>query len=232
MRIIRNRHRVLSTEPEKQSQTGQSIAVRLIGAAGLWGAVMLIVGGFLLSNLFRGPLEQSFEQRMEFLVDSLIAAVEVGHNRELFQRQSLGEPRFLRQYSGWYWQITKLEDGSVVGRSRSMWDFELAVSDSAKGALRQVSQTVGPLDQKLQLLEKRITVDGMTGAYLFSVAADRQDLIDTVDSFNVTLSWSLGVLWVELVLAVFIQVRFGSVCYRFSVCANRSPIFAKAVPKG
>ena len=76
---------------------------------------MLIVGGFLLSNLFRGPLEQSFEQRMEFLVDSLIAAVEVGHNRELFQSQSLGEPRFLRQYSGWYWQITNLKDNSVVG---------------------------------------------------------------------------------------------------------------------
>ena len=90
-----------------------------------------------------------------------------------------------------------------------MWDFELAVSDAAKGALRQVSRTVGPLDQKLQLLEKRITVDGMAGTYLFSVAADRQDLIDTVDSFNVTLSWSLGVLWVGLVLAVFIQVRFG-----------------------
>ena len=72
----------------------------------------------------------------------------------------------------------------------------------------------------------------MEGVYLFSVAADRQDLIDTVDSFNVTLSWSFGVLWVGLVLAVFIQVRFGSVCCRFSVCANRSPIFAKAVPKG
>jgi ABC-type dipeptide/oligopeptide/nickel transport system permease component len=59
------------------------------------------------------------------------------------------------------------------------------------------------------LLEKRISVDGMEGVYLFLVAADRQDLIDTVDSFNVTLSWSLGVLWVGLVLAVFIQVRFG-----------------------
>jgi len=59
------------------------------------------------------------------------------------------------------------------------------------------------------LLEKRITVDGLEGVYLFLVAADRQDLIDTVDSFNVTLSWSLGVLWVGLVLAVFIQVRFG-----------------------
>jgi hypothetical protein len=45
------------------------------------------------------------------------------------------------------------------------------------------------------LLEKRITVDGIAGVYLFSVAANRQDLIDKVDSFNVTLSWSLGVLW-------------------------------------
>lgn len=170
---------------------------------------MLIVGGFLLSNLFRGPLEQSFEQRMEFLLDSLVAAVEIGHNRELFQRQSLGEPRFLRQYSGWYWQITKLDDRTVVARSRSMWDFELAVSDAEKAALRQISRTAGPLGQRLQLLEKKITIYGMESAYLFSIAADRQDLIDTVDSFNVTLSRSLGVLWLGLVFAVFIQVRFG-----------------------
>ena len=190
-------------------QKKQSIAVRLIGAAGLWVAVMLIVGGFLLSNLFRGPLEQSFEQRMEFLLDSLVAAVEVGHNRELFQRESLGEPRFLRQYSGWYWQITKLDDGAVVARARSIWDFELAVGDVENTALRRVSRTAGPLGQRLQLLEKKRAVEGLEGAYLFSIAADRQDLIDTVDSFNVTLSWSLGVLWIGLVLAVFIQVRFG-----------------------
>ncbi|MBK19951.1 MAG: ATP-binding protein [Rhodospirillaceae bacterium] len=199
----------MSSAPENKSSKGQSIAFRLIGAAGLWVAVMLIVGGLLLSNLFRGPLEQSFDQRMEFLLESLIGAVEVGHNRELFQRQSLGEPRFLRQYSGWYWQITRIDNGDVIARSRSMWDFELAISEDTKTGALLKSRARGPLGQRLQLIEKPITVDGMDGTYLFSVAADRQDLVDTIDSFNVTLGWSLGVLWAGLVLAVFIQVRFG-----------------------
>ena len=96
----------------------RSIAGRLIAAAALWVALMLVVGGLLLSNLFREPIEQSFDQRLGFLLDTLIAAVDLTAEGQAIQRQPMGEPRFLRQYSGWYWQVARLEDSTVLSRSR------------------------------------------------------------------------------------------------------------------
>jgi signal transduction histidine kinase len=188
----------------------KSIAGRLIAAAALWVALMLVVGGLLLSNLFREPIEQSFEQRLGFLLDTLIAAVDLTPDGQAIQRQPMGEPRFLRQYSGWYWQVGSLESGKVLGRSRSMWDFEIPLPAAGGNDATERSYALdGPLSQKLQVLEKRITEEGVPGAYVFLVATDRADLVAAIGAFNITLLWSLGVLGVGLIAAIFLQVRFG-----------------------
>jgi signal transduction histidine kinase len=188
----------------------KSIAGRLIAAAALWVVLMLVVGGLLLSNLFREPIEQSFEQRLGFLLDTLIASVDLTPAGRAVQRQPMGEPRFLRQYSGWYWQVSRAADGSVLSRSRSMWDFEIAVPARTQGdpAERSYARD-GPLEQDLQVLEKRITEDGVPGAFIFLVATDRADLVAAIEAFNITLLWSLGVLGAGLITAIFLQVRFG-----------------------
>ena len=136
----------------------KSIALRLIAAAALWVALMLILGGLLLSNLFREPLEQSFEQRLGFLLESLIATVEMAPGGQVRQRQALGEPRFLRQYSGWYWQVGRLDDGTVLSRSRSMWDFDIALPKPDDRAPRRLYSLYGPLGQKLHVLESIATL--------------------------------------------------------------------------
>lgn len=193
-----------------ENHKAKSIAVRLIAAAALWVALMLVVGGLLLSNLFREPIEQSFEQRLGFLLDTLIAAVDLTPAGQAIQRQPMGEPRFLQQYSGWYWQVSRLEDATVLGRSRSMWDFEIPLPvRSGDGTAERSYALDGPLGQKLQVLEKRITEEGVPGAYVFLVATDRADLVAAIGAFNITLLWSLGALGVGLIAAIFLQVRFG-----------------------
>ena len=198
-----------------------SIAVRLIAAAALWVALMLVAGGLLLSNLFREPLEQAFEQRLNFLLESLIATVDLGPDGQAVERQPLGEPHFLRQYSGLYWQVGRLDTGTVLARSRSMWDFQIAMPNAADPALQSGLRRAegasaaqagylldGPLGQVLRVVERRVTDDDAPGQYLFLVAADRAGLMATIDEFNLTLLWSLGVLGAGLLLLVFLQVRF------------------------
>jgi signal transduction histidine kinase len=184
-----------------------SIALRLISAAAVWVAVMLIAGGLLLSNLFREPLEKSFDQRLGFLLESLIAAVELAPNGTASQRQPLGEPRFLRQYSGWYWQVARIEDRVSLIRSRSMWDFEIPVNAAPSAAGSYAMD--GPLGARLRVLERRITQDGVPGTYQFVVAADRKDLIAAIEAFDRTLLWSLGILGIGLLLSILLQVRYG-----------------------
>ena len=188
----------------------KSIAVRLIAAASLWIGLMLVVGGLLLSNLFREPIEQSFEQRLGFLLDTLIAAIDLTPDGRALQRQPMEEPRFLQQYSGWYWQVSRVENGKVLSQSRSMWDFEIPLPAAVgRRATGQSYALDGPLSQKLQVLEKRITEEGVPGAYMFLVATDRSDLVAAIGAFNITLLWSLGVLGLGLIAAIVLQVRFG-----------------------
>ncbi len=186
-----------------------SIAVRLIAAAAVWVALTLVVGGLLLSNLFREPLEQSFDQRLGFLLESLVAGVDLDAAGVVTVKQELGEPRFLRQYSGWYWQVGRIDTGTVLIRSRSMWDFQVSLPAPGDPVPQASYRIDGPLGQNLQVIERRITEDRVPGSYLFLVAADRRDLVDTIDDFNITLLWSLGVLGAGLLLAIFLQVKFG-----------------------
>ncbi len=186
-----------------------SIALRLVGAAALWIAVALIVGGLLLSNLFREPLERAFEQRLTFLLQSLISVSELRPDGAIREQRPLGEPRFLRQFSGWYWQIGRVEGKRILSRSRSMWDFEIPVAAQPESAGPGRYDMDGPLGQRLGIIEQRVTEEGVPGHFVFTIAVDKAELTATIDAFNQTLIWSLGALGAGLLIAIFAQVYYG-----------------------
>lgn len=188
----------------------KSISVRLVTAAAVWVAPALIAGGFLLSNLFREPLEEAFDQRLEFLLQSVISAVDISADGRIGSRRPIGEARFRRQYSGLYWQIARADGRDILDRSRSMWDFELPPTPQDNNAsVRRSYVVAGPLGQNLRVIELRVTEEGVPGAYLFSVAADTDEVGAAVASFNVTLIWSFGLLGLGLILGVIAQVYYG-----------------------
>ncbi len=186
-----------------------SIALRLVAAAILWIAATLIAGGLLLSNLFQSPLQDAFEQRLSFLLQNLISVTEFKPDGTIAEMRPLGEPRFLAQYSGLYWQIGRLDEPRILARSRSMWDFEIAIASDRSEAKSRRTALKGPLGQRLIVIEHMVSEDGVPGTYVFAVAADTAELVSTVEEFNLTLIWSLGVLGIGLVMAVLAQVYIG-----------------------
>lgn len=186
-----------------------SIALRLVLAAALWIAAALIIGGLLLSNLFREPLERAFEQRLTFMLQSLISVTELRSDGSVVEQRPVGEPRFLRQFSGWYWQIGRAEKRQILARSRSMWDFEIPVAAAKPGTGPRRYQITGPLGQRLGVIEQLVTEENVPGHFVFTVAVDRAELIGTIDAFNQTLIWSLGALGIGLLIAILAQVYYG-----------------------
>ncbi len=186
-----------------------SIALRLVTAAALWIALTLIAGGLLLSNLFSAPLEKAFDQRLGVVLQSLISAAEIAPDGAVAEIRPLGEPRFLTQYSGWYWQIGAEAGGRILRRSRSLWDFDIAIRPPPAGAAARRYTTDGPLEQRLRVIERRISEEGIEGRFVFVVAADTSELADTIGAFNRTLGWSLGALGFGLLIAVLAQVYYG-----------------------
>ncbi len=184
-----------------------SLALRLVAGAGLWIAAALIAGGALLSALCSESAERSFDARLVVLLESLVAVSDLGADGALRLTRAVGEPRFEQVYSGWYWQIDV--PGADPLRSRSLWDQSLAADGRGTGGTVERFAAAGPEARHLRVVARAITLPGADAPVRYSVAAEPAEIEGEVRAFNAALAWSLGGLGLGLVVAVFVQVRFG-----------------------
>ncbi|HEY6578341.1 MAG TPA: sensor histidine kinase, partial [Rhizomicrobium sp.] len=197
-----------------------SLSARLIAAAAVWTLLGLLVGGYVLSGVFRSSVEGDFDARLRSDLDEMIAAAEPTSEGAVSLQNRFADPRFERVYSGWYWQITpETPKGPLTGNaqiSRSLWDRTIKVADSHSSHGTTWGHGEGPENQRLRIVAQRIEFpvqpgapkDGMR-AYSFLVAADVTEVENEVAKFNGTLIWSFAILGLGLIGAIFVQVRIG-----------------------
>lgn len=184
----------------------RSLAFRLVIGAALWITAAVLVGGVLLSAVFRGYAERSFDAQLSVLLDALVAASTVNADGDIAISRGLDEPRFEQPYSGWYWEI--MDDHGPLLRSRSLWDQILSPDMRLLGG-GHLAQLVGESDKKLRIVSRNVTLPGSNKTYRYVVSGDRGEIENEIQTFNVTLAWSLGALALGLIIAVLIQVLYG-----------------------
>ncbi len=184
-----------------------SLTLRLVAAAGLWTAAALLVGGLVLSLLFRDYVKDTTDSRLSVLLENLVASTEVTASGRLALMQTPAEPRFSQPYSGWYWQISR-KDGPPI-RSRSLWDQALKPDLDVPVPTERHFTGVGPDNQLLRMTERDIRLPGSDDTYRFTVGMEQAEMDKDVKSFDQTLFWSLGALGIGLLTAVVLQVRYG-----------------------
>ncbi|MGI9386251.1 MAG: ATP-binding protein, partial [Methyloligellaceae bacterium] len=129
---------------------------------------------------------------------------------------------FNTPFSGWYWQIKQLGgDGKALYSSDSLLGHDLTLP-SKEGTEPDEAGIwfaiiAGPDNQQLRIIEREIVLevkDAPKGAaeqirYAFAVAGQTQFLEENVEEFTTQLTIALAILGVGLVLATFVQVRYG-----------------------
>lgn len=178
-----------------------------------------MVGGFVLSGIFRGAVQESLDDRLFFDLDGLVTAAEVDAAEHVSLQGRFADPRFERVFSGWYWQIEpdvpQLPD-SQPQTSRSLWDQTLTPEDLAAGSNNSLwGYDRGPDGQRLRVVERLIamprTAEGRedTQTFRFIVAGDLTETDADVARFNQTLFWAFAAFSLGLLAAIAIQVRVG-----------------------
>lgn len=185
-----------------------SLAFRLVVGAGMWIAAAIIAGGIVLSAVFRDHVERSFDAQLLVYLDSLVSVTEGDNRGRVVITRPLGDPRYEQPYSGWYWQISGIS-GPML-RSRSLWDQALTpdfalISPSAATSY----QMQGIQSRQLRIVGRDVSIPGIVSSLQFVVTGDRAAIEAEIQNFNTTLAWSLGLFGCGLILAVFIQIRFG-----------------------
>src|SRR6202047_4325692 len=104
-----------------------SLALRLFLSATAWIVVILVATGLVLSPLYRHSVGRAFDRRLGVYLKTLVADI-ASPDEQSADRfpQSLGEPLFELPLSGWYWEVTRLDQTKPeVRTSRSLWDAAL-----------------------------------------------------------------------------------------------------------
>jgi signal transduction histidine kinase len=200
------------------TQRFDSLAGRLIAAAAVWILLGLLVGGYVLSSVFRASVEGDFDARLRSDLDEMIAAAEPDAQGAVSLQNRFADPRFDRVYSGWYWQITpESPKGPDLGHtqiSRSLFDAPIRIPDTEKSHNVAWGHVEGPDSQRLRYVIQRIEFPpteqkNAPSAYYLLVAADVTEVENEIAKFNGTLIWSFAILGLGLIFALFIQVRIG-----------------------
>lgn len=197
---MKARLRALATRP-----AGWSLGARLLAVA--LALVMLVVplAGAGLAYNFRESVTASFDQRLASLLQVVLADLEYdAQAQQLVVTGSLGDARFGRVFSGWYWQAT--DERGTTRVSRSLWDQRLPVSMAEGVTLRDI---VGPRGERLRMIERDVRLPGHSRRLHVSVAASREELDTEVARFEWLLALSLLTLGGLLLLGLAIQIRWG-----------------------
>jgi signal transduction histidine kinase len=191
-----------------------SLSLRLIASAALVSLVLLAAAGLLLAQLFQAALERNFDARLKAVLDGLLANVELAENGAPAMPTELADTRFTLPLSGWYWQVSpplgkdlpELASPSLLEQRLSPPLTELARRDAEGVAHFYLTDQNGI---RLRAIEQRFKLFGSEDEFSFLVAGNFDELKAEADAFRQTLVTVLALLGLGLLLAIFVQVRFG-----------------------
>ncbi|PPD44485.1 MAG: ATP-binding protein [Methylocystis sp.] len=195
------------------SLTTRSIATRLFLTAAALSSVVLLLASIFFTAYYRQETEKVFERRLDVYLRAIVADVsESGQDGRTGPGQ-LGDPQFELPGSGWYWQITRMDDAAhEIKASRSLFAkqlpklSDLGVAAEAGGFRRGYAQ--GPDGRRLRIVERVIDV-GDTGIYLVQVAASGEEVEEQIARFRFELTVAFAALAIALAIVAAFQVRFG-----------------------
>jgi len=172
--------------------------------------VALVAAGFLLSTAFEAYVRAQLDEQLATHIEVLEGLAEIGPEGELHLVRPFSDTRFMRPYSGWYWQIT--EPGHDSLRSRSLWDVELITQSSSAAFDLRFHTHEGPDGQELWVAEQDLLLPEVAGSnrvLRFMVGADLAPLEADVSRFNRQLIPALGAMLALLVMIFGGQLIYG-----------------------
>lgn len=193
--------------------TIRSIATRLFLTAAALSAVVLLLASVFFTAYYREEAEEIFERRLDVYLRAIVADVSESGQEGPSGPGHLGDPQFELPGSGWYWQITRMDDAThEIKASRSLFAgrlpklSDLGVAAEIGGSRRGYAQ--GPDGRRLRIVE-RVIDNGDTGIYLAQVAASPDEMEEQIARFRFELIVAFAALAIALAMVAAFQVRFG-----------------------
>jgi signal transduction histidine kinase len=184
-----------------------SLTRRMIVVAAVWIGVLLLIGGYALDRVLARGIVQNFDQQLEYVLNAMIAASEIGPDGEVRFTRPPADQRFLEPYSGAYFQISGAGQESFP--SRSLWDRRLQVDTSHNDIELHKRDSSEFQDEPLRILERDVILPGSEVRWRFQVAQSREAIDGQIRELRATLVKSFAVLGLGLLVLAALQAGYG-----------------------
>jgi signal transduction histidine kinase len=188
-----------------------SLTRRMIGIAAIWIVALLLIGGFALDRVLTRSIVDNFDNQLVFVLNSMIAASEIGPDGEVRFNRPPADQRFIEPYSGLYFQISGV--GADTFASRSLWDRRLRVTDThtdVKPHLYDSNEFSTPgHNESLRIAERDAILPGSDVRWRFQVAQSRETIDAQIKQLRRTLIWSFSALGLGLLILAALQTFYG-----------------------
>jgi len=178
----------------------------MIGIAALWIGVLLLFGGFALDRVLTGSIVRNFDSQLEYVLNAMIAASEIGPDGEVRFNRPPADQRFIEPYSGVYFQVSG--SGADTFPSRSLWDRRLRVQNHNDIALHTYDSKEFA-GEPLRIVERDVTLPGNNVRWRFQVAQSRDMIDGQIKELRSTLISSFVALGAGLLMLAALQAFYG-----------------------
>ena len=186
---------------------GGSLTRRMIGVAAIWIGVLLLIGGYALDRVLSRSIVDNFDQQLEYVLNAMIAASEIGPDGEVRFTRPPADQRFLEPYSGAYFQISG--KGQETFPSRSLWDRRLQADGNHQDIELHKRDSAEFEGEPLRILERDVILPGSDVRWRFQVAQSRDAIDGQIRELRTTLIRSFAILGLGLLVLAALQAIYG-----------------------
>jgi len=186
---------------------GGALTRRMITVAALWIGVLLLAGGYSLDRVLTRSLVANFDAQLNYVLNAMIAASEIGPDGEVHFNRPPADQRFLEPYSGVYFQISGQDADTFP--SRSLWDRRLKVETNHNDKDLHKYNSGEFAGEPLRILERDVILPGSEVVWRFQVAQSRELVDGQIAELRDTLTWSFAALGFGLLVLAALQTFYG-----------------------
>lgn len=182
----------------------RSVAASLFMMSAGWLIVALLATAILLSELYSRALDTSLTDTLEFHVGTLVDRILTAEDPR-GESVRIGDPRFERTGSGWYWTIRD-EEGFLINFSSSVVGIVLPeLSEPFDANNSRLDVVSDPFGTQVRMLERAVNVDGR--ALDITVTGSLDEILELVDDFRGQTLTVLLAVGLALAIMSFIVAR-------------------------
>jgi signal transduction histidine kinase len=193
--------------PRPRPRRLTSLNRRIIGIAAIWITVLLLGGGYALDRVLTSSLVENFDKQLEYVLNAMIAASEIGPDGEVRFNRPPADQRFLEPYSGVYFQVSG--EGADTFPSRSLWDRRLKVNDGHNDINLHTYDSNEFEEEPLRVVERDVILPGSEVRWRFQVAQSREIIDRQIKDLRTTLIRAFAALGLGLLVLAALQAFYG-----------------------